>query len=67
VQAAAVLVVARQATCNRPYAAGIQGFEQHGLGDEPRHATIAVRERVNPEKAMVRGGRLQNGLELVQA
>lgn len=38
-------------------ATGRPGVEQHGVGTKSRHATIAIRKRVNPDKATVRRAR----------
>ena len=48
--------IAGKAARDRPHAAGVQRFQQHRVRHQTRDAAVAVKERVNPQQAVMRGG-----------
>jgi len=57
-----LLHVACEPPGDGPDGSGVEGFEQDGVRHEARDAAVAVEERVNPEKAVVRGGGGEDGV-----
>src|SRR5262249_19019358 len=62
-----LLDLAREPSCNRPDAACIQGFQQHGMRHQPSHAAVPVQKWVNPEEPVMRCSCAENCVSLVQA
>jgi hypothetical protein len=59
--------VAREAARDRPDRAGVERVQQRCMRHQPRDATIAVKERVNPREAVMGRRRTENGLGLAEA
>ena len=52
--------IARQSAGNRPDASRIQNLQEHGVRHQTRNAPVAVKKRVNPQKAVMRCRRTKN-------
>ena len=59
--------VAGEAARDRPDAAGIERLQQRRMRHQPRDAAVAVKERVNPGEAMMRGGGAEDGVGFAEA
>jgi len=52
--------VPRKAARNRPDAPGVEHFEQACVRHQARHAPVSIRERVNPQQAVMSGRRRED-------
>src|SRR5271165_2462917 len=60
-------LAAREAARDRPYGTGVETFQNHGVRHQPRDAAIAVKERVNPQKAVMRRRRREDRVRFADA
>ena len=58
--------IAGEAARDRPDGAGVERVQQRRVRHQPRDAAVAVEERVNPGKAVMRGGGRNDGLGLAE-
>src|SRR5208282_2973279 len=57
----------REAARDRPYGAGVEAFQKHGVRHQTRDAAIAVKERVNPQQAVMRRRRREDRVRFTDA
>lgn len=61
------VVAARKPSCDRPNCTGVERFQQRGVRHQTGHAAISIKERMNPQKTVMRSCRRQDCVCLANA